>query len=50
MPLLTRQDIDDIFWLQATIAPRTAIGATAHITDVEIDELVNNAWSVLSVR
>lgn len=42
---LTRQDIDDIFWLQATIAQELATSATAHITDVEIDELdrINNA-------
>ncbi len=32
---LTRQDIDDIFWLQATIAQRLATSVTAHITDVE---------------
>lgn len=36
---LTRQDIDDIFWLQATIARELAAAATAHITDAEIDEL-----------
>lgn len=47
---LTRQDIDDIFWLQATIAQELATSATAHITDVEIDELdrINNALAVLS--
>ncbi|BBX98753.1 GntR family transcriptional regulator [Mycobacterium lacus] len=36
---LTRQDIDDIFWLQATIAKELATAATDHITDVEIDEM-----------
>src|SRR5271154_7199537 len=36
---LTRQDIDDIFWLQATIARQVAVSATDHITDAEIDEL-----------
>jgi DNA-binding GntR family transcriptional regulator len=36
---LTRQDVDDMFWLQATIARELAAAATDHITDVEIDEL-----------
>lgn len=36
---LTRQDIDDIFWLQATIARELAAAATDHITETEIDEL-----------
>jgi DNA-binding GntR family transcriptional regulator len=36
---LTRQDIDDIFWLQATIAKELATTAADHITEVEIDEL-----------
>ncbi len=36
---LTRQDIDDIFWLQATLAREVAAAATNHITDAEIDEL-----------
>jgi DNA-binding GntR family transcriptional regulator len=36
---LTRQDIDDIFWLQATIAREVAAAATEHITEAEIDEL-----------
>ncbi len=42
---LTRQDIDDIFWLQATIARELADAATVHITDAEIDELdrINDA-------
>jgi DNA-binding GntR family transcriptional regulator len=42
---MTRQDIDDIFWLQATIAREVAAAATDHITDVEIDELerINDA-------
>jgi len=34
---LTRQDIQDIFWLQATIAKELAAAATDHITDAEID-------------
>ncbi len=42
---LTRQDIDDVFWLQATIATELALAATNRITDGEIDELdrINNA-------
>ncbi len=36
---LTRQDIDDIFWLQATIAKELAATAAQHITDAEIDDL-----------
>lgn len=36
---LTRQDIEDIFWLQATIARELAASATERITDVEIQEL-----------
>jgi DNA-binding GntR family transcriptional regulator len=36
---LTRQDIDDIFWLQATIAREVAVAATDHITEAEIEEL-----------
>ena len=36
---LSRQDIDDIFWLQATIAEELAATATDHITDEQIDEL-----------
>lgn len=36
---LTRQDIQDIFWLQETIARQLAAAATAHITDAQIDEL-----------
>jgi DNA-binding GntR family transcriptional regulator len=44
MPL-SRQDIQDIFWLQATIARQLASAATDHVTDAEIDELdrINNA-------
>ena len=44
---LTRQDIEDIFWLQATIAQELAAAATDHITDAEIDELerINNVLS-----
>ncbi|WP_207546097.1 GntR family transcriptional regulator [Mycobacterium intracellulare] len=42
---LTRQDIEDIFWLQASIAKELAAAATDHITDAEIDELdrINNS-------
>jgi DNA-binding GntR family transcriptional regulator len=36
---LTRQDIADIFWLQATIARELAAAATEHISDAQIDEL-----------
>ena len=36
---LTRQDIDDIFWLQATIARPLAVSATERITEREIGEL-----------
>src|SRR5690348_429235 len=36
---LSRQDIDDIFWLQATIAKELAAAATVNITDAQIDEL-----------
>jgi DNA-binding GntR family transcriptional regulator len=45
---LTRQDIDDIFWLQATIAEELAVAATDHISEVEIDELerINESLAV----
>jgi DNA-binding GntR family transcriptional regulator len=36
---LTRQDIDDIFWLQATIAKELAATAAQQISDAEIDDL-----------
>jgi DNA-binding GntR family transcriptional regulator len=36
---LSRQDVDDIFWLQATIAKELAATAAQHITDTEIDDL-----------
>ncbi|MGA8548403.1 MAG: GntR family transcriptional regulator [Mycobacterium sp.] len=36
---LTRQDIDDIFWLQATIAKELAATAAEQITDPEIEDL-----------
>ncbi|MCV7302016.1 GntR family transcriptional regulator [Mycobacterium barrassiae] len=36
---LTRDDIDDIFWLQATIAKELAATAAERITEPEIDEL-----------
>ena len=38
MPL-SRQDIQDIFWLQATIAKELAATASQNITDAEIDDL-----------
>lgn len=37
---LSRRDIEDIFWLQATIAKELAATAAQRITDAEIDELV----------
>ncbi len=42
---LTRQDIDDICWLQATIAKELAVAAAGRITEVEIGELdrINDA-------
>ncbi|MDT5015403.1 MAG: hypothetical protein QOD39_1563 [Mycobacterium sp.] len=36
---LTRGDVEDIFWLQATIAKELAATAVARITEAEIDEL-----------
>jgi DNA-binding GntR family transcriptional regulator len=36
---LTRNDIEDIFWLQATIVKELAATAADRITDAEIDEL-----------
>jgi DNA-binding GntR family transcriptional regulator len=36
---LSRNDIQDIFWLQATIAKELAATAAESITDAEIDEL-----------
>lgn len=36
---LTRTDVEDIFWLQATIAKELAATATERITESEIDEL-----------
>lgn len=36
---LSRQDIDDIFWLQASIARELAVTATERITELEIAEL-----------
>ena len=43
----TREDIADIFWLQATIAKELAVTASANITDADIDELtaLNEALS-----
>lgn len=37
---LSRTDIEDIFWLQATIARELVKTTAANITDAEIDELV----------
>src|SRR6478735_10081456 len=36
---LTRQDIEDIFWLQATMARELAVSATDRITERDIVEL-----------
>src|SRR6202012_6250289 len=36
---LTRQDVADIFWLQATIARELAATAAQHINDAEIADL-----------
>lgn len=36
---LTRTDVEDIFWLQGTIAGELAATATLRITEAEIDEL-----------
>ncbi len=36
---LSRQDVEDIFWVQATIAKELATSATQRITDAEIDDL-----------
>lgn len=36
---LTRGDIEDIFWLQATIAEKLAEAATARISEAQIEEL-----------
>ncbi|MGV0810783.1 GntR family transcriptional regulator [Mycolicibacterium boenickei] len=36
---LTRTDVEDVFWLQATIARELAATTTTRITDAEIDEL-----------
>jgi len=36
---LSRRDVEDVFWLQATIAKELATAATAAITDEQIDEL-----------
>jgi DNA-binding GntR family transcriptional regulator len=36
---LSRGDIEDIFWLQATISKELAAAAAERITDAEIDEL-----------
>ena len=38
---LSRQDVDDIFWVQATIATELAGSAAERITDAEIDDLEN---------
>jgi DNA-binding GntR family transcriptional regulator len=36
---LSRGDVEDIFWLQATIAEQLAVTAVERITEAEIDEL-----------
>ncbi|MCV7152874.1 GntR family transcriptional regulator [Mycolicibacterium pyrenivorans] len=36
---LSRNDIEDIFWLQSTIAQELAVTAARRITDAQIDEL-----------
>ncbi len=36
---LDRQDVEDIFWLQATIAKELASSTVEHITDEQIDHL-----------
>lgn len=36
---LSRGDVEDIFWLQATIAEKLAAAAAAHISDEDIAEL-----------
>lgn len=38
---LTRGDIEDIFWLQATITKELAASAARRITDADIDQLTN---------
>src|ERR1700734_1279838 len=42
---LSRQDVEDIFWLQATIAKELAATAAQNITDAEIADLdrINDA-------
>ena len=48
---LTRTDIEDIFWLQSTIAQELAATATQRITGDEIDELSRlNARLALAVE
>ena len=44
---LTRGDIEDIFWLQGTIAKELAATAAERITDADVDELegLNNAFA-----
>ena len=43
---LTRDDIEDIFWLQAAIASQLARSVAERITDDEIDELERRAAAV----
>ena len=40
---LSRRDVEDIFWLQATIARELAATAAERITDDELDELARCA-------
>ena len=36
---LSRRDVEDIFWLQSTIARELAVSASQRISDAEVDEL-----------
>ncbi|MGV0836855.1 GntR family transcriptional regulator [Mycolicibacterium thermoresistibile] len=49
---ITRDDIEDIFWLQATIARELAAAAARRITDAELDELteLNDALEAATNR
>lgn len=49
---LTRVDIEDIFWLQATIAQKLTAAAADRITDAELDELteLNDALAAATER
>jgi len=43
---LSRQDVDDIFWVQATIARELAASAAQRITDDEIDDLNREVFRI----